>query len=295
MALTSWPFYSSESGGTQVLEDEWSAMARQWAGSGVRVTGAHVNGFKVAPSTPAAMTVAVAGAASPAALACVRGHWVSNTADTSVPITANTSGLPRKDRIVLNLDPSTDAITLTAVAGAPSATPTPPAVTQSDTGVYQLPLATVLVPSGATTITTVTDERVALVPPPLSCPSGERPTAPAPGQVVHESDTGLAVVWDQRWRDGATTGVWRLINAAKFPIAGQVIALSTAYGLIPVNFPAGALSAPPAAVHVQVGSGEQTARTPWVLDAPTPTTSGFIVAGLTPNKTYRLYWTAIPS
>lgn len=87
--------------------------------------------------------------------AIVRGYeWYSGTSDFTVAISANASGSTRIDLVVLRLDRATWNVTVAVVAGAPGSG-VPPAATQSTgptTGVWELPIATVTVASGAVTI-----------------------------------------------------------------------------------------------------------------------------------------------
>jgi hypothetical protein len=93
--------------------------------------------------------------------AFVRGHYYQNTAQATVALTtagANT----RIDAIVLELDLTTNGVTLKAVPGtAVPSSPVAPALTQTTSGIYQLLLAYVTIPNNTTSITAgmVTDLR----------------------------------------------------------------------------------------------------------------------------------------
>lgn len=90
--------------------------------------------------------------------ALVRGHmWYSGTSDVNLAsLAANASGNPRIDLVVLRYTRTGGAVTCAVVTGVPAASPTAPAPTQtlSTSGVFEIPIAQVLVASGATTITT---------------------------------------------------------------------------------------------------------------------------------------------
>ena len=137
MTQTSYPFDSQT-----VSEDQWSSMAKLWRPSGVETLHAGAGSLTVTPGT--GLTVEVAAGAATA-----RGHYYASDATTILSPAANTSGNPRKDRIALRLDPIADSIVLAIVEGTPSGTPTPPNLTKTNTGVYEVGLAVVTVADGA--------------------------------------------------------------------------------------------------------------------------------------------------
>ena len=148
MAQTSFPFENADTN-----EGQYSQLFRR-----LQVTG--VSG---APSTTdlkvtgdsSGMSVKVA-----AGYAIVRGHMYKSDAQVTLTIGASTSN-PRIDLAVLTLDPTANTIVLAIVAGTAATSPVAPSLTQSDEGVWQFPLAQVLVPASATTIAAgnVTDVR----------------------------------------------------------------------------------------------------------------------------------------
>lgn len=86
--------------------------------------------------------------------ALVRGfEWYSGTVELSLAIAANSSGSTRFDLVVLRLNRATWNVTVEVLAGAAgSGVPPTPTQTIASTGVWELPLATVTVASGAATI-----------------------------------------------------------------------------------------------------------------------------------------------
>lgn len=93
--------------------------------------------------------------------AFVRGHYYQNTTQATVTLAA-VGGNTRIDAIVLELNLTTNKLVLKAVAGtAVLASPTPPALTQTTSGIYQMLLGYVTIPNDATSITAemVTDLR----------------------------------------------------------------------------------------------------------------------------------------
>ena len=190
MSQSSWPFHGI-SDGTPVYEDQWSYMARQWCATGVVGAPADTNLQVYANSSGREVHVR-AGRAS------VRGHWYDLDAEETLAIGANTSGSPRIDRVVAQLDPSADSVVLAVLPGTPAGSPAAPTLTQTDTGVYELTLARVAVANGASTIAAVnvTDERTFATVPYTPALSSMRPASPVVGQRIWETDTGYDKVWN---------------------------------------------------------------------------------------------------
>lgn len=190
MAQTSWPFHDGTDG-TPVLEDQWSAMARLWCATGVVGAPGDAN-LQVFANGSGREVHVRAGRAS------VRGHWFLSDAQDTLAIAANSSGNPRIDRIVVQLDPSSDEAVLAVLEGTPGASPAAPSLTQTDTGVYELPLAQVAVANGVALISSgnVTDERLFASVPYTPALSSLRPANPVKGQRVYETNTGLSVVYN---------------------------------------------------------------------------------------------------
>lgn len=150
MAQTSWPFENIDTSETQFS---------QWArniGEGVKEDA--LNELQVfADST--GMRVKVRSGQ-----AMVRGHYYQSTAEEIVLIAASDPSNPRIDVIALELDPTANSILLKAITGTPASSPSAPALTQTDGGIYQIKLAHVAVGTGVTTISAgnVTDMRTYL-------------------------------------------------------------------------------------------------------------------------------------
>lgn len=92
-----------------------------------------------------------------AGYANINGYHVQNDAVLNLPISANASGLPRIDRIVIKLDLTTRSFAIYVKPGTPASTPAPPALTRN-TNIYELSIAQVRINNNASTVT-VTDER----------------------------------------------------------------------------------------------------------------------------------------
>lgn len=80
--------------------------------------------------------------------------------DAAVALTAATADPtnPRIDRAVLHADLSAHTLAVQLLTGSPASSPTPPALTQTST-VWEISLYQVRVNAGATSITSLTDER----------------------------------------------------------------------------------------------------------------------------------------
>ena len=94
--------------------------------------------------------------------AYINGFYFAVVGEASTrPITAANASNPRIDRVVLGLSPTeAQSITLYVKAGTPAASPVPPTLSRTDE-LYEISLAQVLVPAGATQIVAanITDER----------------------------------------------------------------------------------------------------------------------------------------
>ena len=97
--------------------------------------------------------------------AWVRGAGFERTgspASQAIPANTNAS-LSRRDRVVLRRDLGAKTVAPTLIQGTPSASPTAPAITQNETGQWDLPLWSFLVPpNSGTSITGTVDERAYL-------------------------------------------------------------------------------------------------------------------------------------
>jgi hypothetical protein len=128
------------------------ALALRWRGSGVNKGDR--NGMAVAAGSGLQTTVASGSG-------FVRGAYCDNDASVTLSHTAAHATFGRLDLVCLELDLSdlnAPLIEPVVVAGTPSGAPVLPALTQNST-VYQVPLASVLVPALATNVSTITDYR----------------------------------------------------------------------------------------------------------------------------------------
>lgn len=128
----------------------------------------------------------------------VRGHFYKNDAVVTLPITASSSN-PRKDLIVLKLDPTTaNSIVLAVKTGTAAPSPTDPALTQTDEDVYEFPIARVNVAASASTIAAgnVDDLRTFMGEPVGKWTTALRPSAPNTGLIGFNTTLGIAEVYN---------------------------------------------------------------------------------------------------
>jgi len=145
MAQSSFPFE-----GIDTTETQFSQMFRHLQ-DGVNGTYGGTE-LEVSAGTGLAVDVAVGQA-------MVRGHFYVSTAIESLALATADATDPRLDRIVLKLDPIANSIILAVKTGTPAAVPSAPALVQTDAGIWEEALATVLVPATAGVPSTITDER----------------------------------------------------------------------------------------------------------------------------------------
>ncbi|MFF3249744.1 tail fiber domain-containing protein [Actinacidiphila glaucinigra] len=184
MTITSYPF-----DGQAITETDYSRLFREFQESGVADGVGGGSLYTYADGT--GMTVKV----SPG-FAIVRGHAIYSTAIEPLTVAAsNTSA--RVDRVVLKLDPAANSITLAVKTGTAGSS-TPPALTQTDTGVYELPLATVAVGANVTSISaaSVQGERRFLGNSVGGWTTNTRPDTPRVGRLGFNQSTNAWEFWN---------------------------------------------------------------------------------------------------
>jgi hypothetical protein len=185
VAQDSWP--SPAHNARAVTDTEYEKIAARFSGDGVYGD----------PADAAVVTAGVGLSVNVRAdvYASVRGHaWTSGTSTVNLPVTANSSGKTRVDRVVLRLDRSAWTVRAVVKAGTPGGSA--PALTQNtgDTGVYEVPLANVSLVSGANSVTVARNELyvgVRIRP----CTSTTRNPVPELGEMCFETNTGRVRVW----------------------------------------------------------------------------------------------------
>jgi hypothetical protein len=156
--------------------------------------------------------------------AVLRGFMLTSDATENKTIGAP-DGQPRKDRVILRLDPTANAITPEVLAGTPAPSPSPPALTQTSTGVYEISLAVVTVNPGASAFVSgdIEDTRIFVGSRVGVWRTGTRPSSPRLGRFGYNTETAIYEFWTgSAWADitPATVG-----NSTKW--AGYTLTVST--------------------------------------------------------------------
>jgi hypothetical protein len=89
----------------------------------------------------------------------VRGHYYTSDATESLSLATADPTNDRIDTVVLRLDPTANSIVLAVKTGTPAGSPSAPALVQTDAGIFEQPLADVLVAATAGVPGTITDRR----------------------------------------------------------------------------------------------------------------------------------------
>ncbi|MEU0344249.1 tail fiber domain-containing protein [Streptomyces bobili] len=212
MSISSYPF-----DGQAVSEGQYSYLFRELASHSGIADSVGGTGFNVYADSSGMRVKVNAG------YAIVRGHSVQSTATETLTIAA-ASAARRYDRIVLRLDPTANSITLAVVQGTSGGSV--PALTQTDTGVFEFPLATVTVPVGAATISAgdVLGEREFLGNTVGGWTTATRPKSPRTGRLGLNTSTNQWEFWNgTQWKDLAPTINWSTIEGAPgtFPPAAH--------------------------------------------------------------------------
>lgn len=187
MAQESWPSPGHNS--RAVTDSEYEAVAARFSDNGVY-------------GDPTETAVVTAGAGLSVDIrsdvaASVRGHaWSSGTSTVTLTVAANTSGSTRTDRVILRLDRSDWTVRAVIKPGTPGAGV--PTLTQQtgDTGVYEILLANITVPNGASSVSVTRGERyVGTRVRPCTSASLTDPN-PVAGELRWEADTGQLRLYD---------------------------------------------------------------------------------------------------
>ncbi|AFV51346.1 tail protein [Streptomyces phage phiCAM] len=144
--------------------------------------------------------------------AIVRGHFYNNDSIATLTIAAADTAA-RTDRVVLRLDPAANSIVLAVIKG--TAGGGTPALTQTDTGIYELCLANIAVGPSVTSISaaSVTDQRRWVGSRIGSWSTALRPTTPRVGRMGFNTDVLAWEFWNgSAWTDLAPTVDWNTIQ-----------------------------------------------------------------------------------
>jgi hypothetical protein len=201
VAITSYPFDSQA-----VTETDYSRLFREFQSTGVADSVGGTGLSVYADGT--GMTVKVNSG-----FAIVRGHAIYSTAIEPLTVTAsNTSA--RVDRVVLKLDPATNSITL-AVKPGTAGSSTPPALTQTDTAVYELSLATVAVGANVSSIAAaaVTGDRQFVGNTVGAWTTATRPSSPRTGRMGYNTTTSTWEFWNgSAWSNLTQSVDWNTLT-----------------------------------------------------------------------------------
>ncbi|WP_263729950.1 hypothetical protein [Cellulomonas sp. SG140] len=128
--------------------------------------------------------------------AFVRGFAYRSTAVETLAIATGESN-PRIDTVVVRLDPVANTIALLVLRGTAATSPAAPALTQTDTDKYDLPLADVAVAANAVTIpasaVTLRRPRSGMRLRPWT--NATRPASPRKWQLGYNEEAGLWEFW----------------------------------------------------------------------------------------------------
>ncbi|MFE9906405.1 hypothetical protein [Streptomyces achromogenes] len=236
MADDSWP---SPAHNARVISDvEYERLAARFSDDGVYGSPADA----AVVSAGIGLTVTI----RPTVTASVRGHaWSSGTTALTLPISASPTAA-RVDRVVLRLDRSAWTVRAAIREGTPGAGA--PALVQDtgDTGLYEVPLATVNVARGATSVS-VTRSELYVGSRVRPCTSSTRNATPLLGEMCFETDTRRVKVWN-----GST---W----AGVLDDSGEVNVNSTAAGW--TNSADSVLHQRNGVVHLRIGGFQRTGGT----------------------------------
>ncbi|MFJ6893599.1 tail fiber domain-containing protein [Streptomyces hokutonensis] len=201
MAITSYPFDSQA-----VTETDYSRLFREFQNTGV-ADSVGGSGLSVT-ADGTGMTVKVNSG-----FAIVRGHAVYSTAIEPLTVTASNT-TARVDRVVLRLDPSVNSIVLAVKTGTAGSS-TPPALTQTDTGIYELSLATVAVGANVTSISaaSVTSDRQFVGSAVGAWTTATRPASPRTGRLGYNTTTTTWEFWNgSAWGNVSQSVDWSTLT-----------------------------------------------------------------------------------
>lgn len=195
MTQTSYPFDNQDT-----TEAQYSQLFRRLQSSGVAGVPGSTDLKVSADSSGMNVKVAVG-------FAIVRGHAFKSDADVTLTVPAASTN-PRRDLVVLRLDPSANSIVLAVKSGTAAASPSDPSLTQTETDIYELALARVDVTANAVTISAsnVTDRRSYIGTQVGVWTSALRPSGTV-GQVgFNTSTTRLEIYNGTAWVSAGQTG-----------------------------------------------------------------------------------------
>lgn len=211
MTQVSYPF-----DGAPITEAQYSALFRELQQTGVAASADALD-LKVSADAGGMRVFVQPG------FAIVRGFaYTSDAVEMLAIATANTT--ERIDSVVLRLNPSTNSISLVVLTGTPGAGA--PALTQTDTGVYEFLLGTVTVAGSVTAIgpSAVTDARQ-FTGNGVGCwTTATRPSSPRKGRLGLNTTINALEWWNgSAWRPILETIPWTSLTGVPttFPPSGH--------------------------------------------------------------------------
>jgi hypothetical protein len=183
MAESYWPF-----DGVDTSETQYSQLFRRMQATGVWGSDTDTAVKLVQGSG--------LGTALKSGYALVRGHMYYNDADWTVAFTAG-GATARVDLVVLRLDPTANTIKAVVLPGSPGAG-VAPAPTQTDAGVYEMPIAKVAIGANSSSITNanITDVRPFMGHIFGDWTTANRPVNPREGQPGYNLTTNRPEYWN---------------------------------------------------------------------------------------------------
>lgn len=191
MTVSSWPYVAQDT-----TDIEYGYLFREFKGDGVVGSLGDTTLKPTGDSTGLQIKLAIGSA-------ILRGYMVRSTAIEVVPLAnAPHATLSRVDRIIAELNLSAPTIpqrvvfkTIPGTAGSA----TPPTLTQTDTGIYQIGLGLIAVAAAASTISAaqVTDDRSWVTNEVGNWVSdAKRPSAPRKSQMGYNDNRGYFEYWN---------------------------------------------------------------------------------------------------
>lgn len=241
MASSTWPDGSPRS----VDDNEYEILGSAWSTDGVVGSPADTS---VVYGDASGMQVKVRSGK----YAVVHGKgWYSGTSDITKAISANGTGQPRVDLVVLGLDRSTQLVTEYVKAGTAGANPQPPALQRdaagAGSGKWEIPLARVAVASGAATISSGNVTVVApwigtgsLLMPDVA--SLDRIWTPTPGTTAVVGSDMYLYTSGNGWRRAHWNAAWGVIGGKDYYGNGSVTAAGVTTVEVPLNLDSGAVT-----------------------------------------------------
>ncbi|MEU5424243.1 hypothetical protein AB0H73_01350 [Streptomyces olivoreticuli] len=214
-------FFPFDSGaGTTVTSEQWSQMASMWQTDGIRAPRTSDPADPLAAASSGQdMTVTI----SPGH-ATVQGFHYHSDVDRNVVIAPNVGTQPRVDRITVRLTRTGQRISIAYLQGTPAAQPQPPALSQGQDGLFDVPLCRVAVApqAGAVAPRDITDERVYALTPRVYANTVARTSSverPVPGALAYLQGEGRMEIYGAGAWTPLSPGPWQPL-----PLPSDVVA-----------------------------------------------------------------------